>query len=280
MSSREQSFLARVRRVLPALHPAERRLGEFVCDFPGDLASYSASELAAFADVSKATVSRFVQRIGYENYEAARRHARAEKETGSQFFLATFSGERADHPLQAHVAQSAANLEATFLAITERDVDAVARAMLEARKVWVIGFRSGHPFASYMHWHLMQVLEHVAAVPGTGQTLGEHIVGIAPEDVVVVFGLRRRVARTNLMLQQIARRNAALLYISDEGAPAVRGATWHFRCHTATLGTLFNHVSVMAACHLLISRTMELAGSGGRARLRDIESLNDGLEEL
>lgn len=31
----ERSFLSRVRGALPDLHPAERRLGEFVCDFPG-----------------------------------------------------------------------------------------------------------------------------------------------------------------------------------------------------------------------------------------------------
>ena len=77
MPPKDRSFLTRVRQALPSLHPAERRLGDFVCDFPGELASYSAQELAALAHVSKATVSRFVQRLGYENYEEARRHARA-----------------------------------------------------------------------------------------------------------------------------------------------------------------------------------------------------------
>ncbi|HLS42296.1 MAG TPA: MurR/RpiR family transcriptional regulator, partial [Paenalcaligenes sp.] len=83
------SFLSRVRALLPELHPAERRLGDFVCDFPGELASFSASELAELAHVSKATVTRFVKRLGYENYEEARRHARAERSTGSRFFLAS-----------------------------------------------------------------------------------------------------------------------------------------------------------------------------------------------
>lgn len=46
---------------LPA---TERRLAEFVLDFPGDLASYTGAELAELASVSKATVSRFVRRLG------------------------------------------------------------------------------------------------------------------------------------------------------------------------------------------------------------------------
>ena len=80
----DQSFLARVRRKLPELHPAERRLGELVCDFPGELASYSASELAALAGVSNATVTRFVRRLGYKSYEDARRDARDEASSGSR----------------------------------------------------------------------------------------------------------------------------------------------------------------------------------------------------
>ena len=66
MGSTDRSFLFRVRDALDDLHPAERRLGEFVCDFPGELASYSASDLARLAQVSNATVTRFVRRLGYE----------------------------------------------------------------------------------------------------------------------------------------------------------------------------------------------------------------------
>ena len=89
MKPTEKSFLTRVRDVMDELPPAEKRLGEFVCDFPGELASYSASELAALAHVSNATVTRFVQRLGYDTYEESRRHAREEKQTGSRLFLSS-----------------------------------------------------------------------------------------------------------------------------------------------------------------------------------------------
>lgn len=280
MTSKDKSFLTRVRDALPTLHPAERRLGEFVCDFPGELASYSASELAHLAHVSKATVSRFVKRIGYESYEEARRHARAERQTGSRLFLGTSSLGHSTRSLAAHVSQSVANLEATFVAITDVQINAVAEAMLAARKVWVIGFRSSHPFASYLHWQLTQVIENIVAIPGAGQTLGEHLVSVHSEDMVIVFGLRRRVARTELLLEQIRRSKAPWLYITDEGVSFQAGATWHFRCHSQAPGPLFNHVAVAAVCHLLANRAIELADAVGRVRLRGIETLNDALEEL
>jgi len=280
MRPKEQSFLTRVRQALPELHPAERRLGDFVCDFPGELASYSAQELAALAHVSKATVSRFVQRLGYENYEEARRHARMEKQTGSRLFLTTSTDAAGEQSVAAHVAQGVANLEATFFAITDSQVSAAAGAILNARKVWVLGFRASHPFANYLQWQLTQVIENIVAIPAGGQTLGEHLVSVAADDVVVVFGLRRRVARMDLILGQIEKSNAKLLYVTDEGVSFLSSATWHFRCHTLAPGPLFNHVSVMALCHLLTTRCIELAGVAGRNRLRGIEALNDGLDEL
>lgn len=277
----ERSFLARVRRALPELHPAERRLGEFVCDFPGELASYDAQELAKFANVSKATVSRFVRRLGYESYDEARRHARAEQRTGSRLFMAHVGDpDAAEASLAQNVEQGKLNLDRTFATITQAEIDAAARAMLDARKIWVIGFRAGHPFAAYLRWQLTQVIEEVIAIPGGGETLGEHLVSIRREDCVILFGLRRRVAITGRILEHIGGIGAALLYVTDEGVEVENLARWHFRCHTMAAGPLFNHLSVMAVCHLLAMRCIELAGGRARSRLRGIEMLNDSLDEL
>ncbi|WP_029002528.1 MurR/RpiR family transcriptional regulator [Azorhizobium doebereinerae] len=280
MSPESRSFLTRVRDVLDTLHPAERRLGDFVCDFPGELASYSASELATLAQVSNATVSRFVKRLGYENYEAARRHARAETQTGSRLFLTRATDSAAEQSVAAHVAQGIANIEATFLAITDSQITGVVEAILAARKTWVLGFRSNHPFAAYLQWQMTQVVENIIALPGAGQTLGEHLVSLTAQDVVVAFGLRRRIAQMDRLLATIERSGAKVLYITDEGAPARSSVTWHFRCQTLAPGPLFNHTAVLALCHLIVTRAIERAGAAGRKRLRGIEGIGDLLDEV
>ena len=45
------------------------------------------SDLARQANVSNATVSRFVQKLGYTNHEEARRHVHAERQSGAALFL-------------------------------------------------------------------------------------------------------------------------------------------------------------------------------------------------
>lgn len=280
MASTDRSFLSRVRDGLDDLHPAERRLGEFVCDFPGEVASYSASELARLAQVSNATVTRFVRRLGYDSYEEARRHARAERQTGSRLFLTTSADAAEAQSVAAHVSQGVVNLERTFATIGDAQVDAIADAILQARKTWVVGFRSSHAFAEYLQWQMTQVVEDIVAIPGAGQTLGEHLVSVTDRDVAIVFGLRRRVAQMETILSAIEKSGAKLLYLTDEGVSHRATATWHFRCQTLAPGPLFNHVPVMAVCHLIATRAIERAGAAGRNRLRGIEKFGDSLGEL
>ncbi len=278
--ARQKSLLARVRASLDDLHPAERKLGELLCDFPGELASYSARELAALAGVSNATVTRFVRRLGYDSYDEARRHAREESETGSRLYLAPAAEGESTDPAALQVEQSLRNIQATMASVDAGTIDAVARAILGARKVWVIGFRASHPFASYLHWQLTQVKEAIIAIPGAGQTLGEHLVDVRAEDCVVFFGLRRRVAITENILADAEARGAKVLFVTDEGLGHRASATWHLRCQTAAPGPLFNHSAVMVLCHLIATRVIELADAAGRERLRRIEMLNDALSEL
>lgn len=275
---RKKSLLSRVRASLNDLHPAERKLAELLCDFPGELASYSARELAALAGVSNATVTRFVRRLGYDSYEEARRHARAESETGSRLYLSPAPDQSVSAP--QHVAQSVLNIQRTMAVIDPTAVDEVARSIVGARKVWVIGFRASHPFASYLQWQLTQITESIVAIPNAGQTLGEHLVDVRPDDCVIFFGLRRRVAMTEQILTEVEARGATVLFVTDEGAPVRSGATWHFRCETGAAGPLFDHSAVMVLCHLIASRAIEMAQADGRDRLKRIEMLNDSLSEL
>src|SRR4051794_22512090 len=108
------SFVGRIRHVLDALPATERRLAGVSLDFPGELASYSASELAKLANVSNATVSRFIKRLGYSSFEDARHHVRAEKRTGSPLLLSVPEKDGQPNSLKAHLQHSHANLDSTF----------------------------------------------------------------------------------------------------------------------------------------------------------------------
>ncbi|MTH78382.1 MurR/RpiR family transcriptional regulator [Paracoccus aestuariivivens] len=276
--SREPRFLSRVRAALPTLGPAERKLGELVADFPGELASYNASELALLASVSNATVTRFVRRLGYASYEEARVDARRERVSGSRLYADTDTPDVTD--VSGHALRDGENIRDTLARIDLPAIDGLTEKLLSARKVWVIGFRASAAFASYMQWQLTQVIENIVAIPGPGQTMGEHIASVQQGDLVILFALRRRVAQTDLLIERIAASKAAFALISDESMQIEPRADWHLHCETRSSGPLFSHAAVMSLCGLIANRAIVQAGTTGRRRLASIELLNDSLDEL
>lgn len=275
--SSQRSFIGRVRDHLNELPPAERRLGDFILDFPGELASYTASELAALANVSNSSVTRFFKSLGYASFETARRQVRAEQQRGAALFRATNAG---DGPAAAHVAQGHHNIDATFNRLPEQTLAELAEAVVAARQVVIAGYRSSHAFATYLRWQILQAVDAVRVIPGAGETVGEYTAGFAAGDCVIVFGLRRVVPQLADIAAAAAAGGAQLAYIFDRpDDPAIR-ARWLIRCDTQAPGPLYNHVAVMAVCDLLATKVLEVAGAAGRKRMAAIESAHDSLGEL
>jgi DNA-binding MurR/RpiR family transcriptional regulator len=273
------SFLTRVRQNLSSFHPMERQLAEFVLDFPGDLPSYAASELAALAGVSNATVTRFIKRLGYRHYEDARRQVRMERGTGSPLLLASRSA-KVENRFNASLARSLDNLQRTYARLDAGGIDEIARALLAARKLWICGLRSSQSFASYLRWQMFQLKAETHILPHAGDTLGQYTASMSAQDVVVVFAVRRRPAVLSALVARMVASGARVLYISDEQVPRLPGLAWHLYGACESDSPLDDHVAVIGICHLLASRVMELAGPRERERLTAIEESHDALHEL
>jgi DNA-binding MurR/RpiR family transcriptional regulator len=280
MAPSADSFVRRVRSQLDQLSATERQLADFVLEFPGELASYSGNELAELAGVSPSTVSRFIRRIGYENYEEARRQVREEKQTGSPLFQNATEASKRGHLVATHFQQSQANLASTFDRLDDRQMSEIVKAIIGASQVLIFGSRSSHAFAQYLRWQIIQVVPRVTAIPGPGETLAEHLAGLGARDCVIVFGTRRQTRQMDTLLQAASRIGARIVYISDQASPDFAGATWSLQCDCRGPGLLDNHTAVMGVCDLLATMVIEAAGSAGRKRLAAIELGHEETGEL
>lgn len=277
-----ESFIKRIRGHLEGLPLAERQLADFLLEFPGELASYAGAELAELAGVSPSTVSRFIRRLGYENYDEARRHVRQDKESGSPLFQTptpTPAGKR-DRPVATHFSRSQSNLAATFDGLDDDQMAEIVKAIIAAPQVLIFGSRSSHAFAIYLRWQMIQVLPRITAIPGAGETLGEHLAGIGERDCVIVFGTRRQSKQMHTVLNAATSAQAKLLFISDKSSPDYTAATWSLQCDCLGPGVLDNHVAVMGLCDLIATMVVEASGAAGRKRLTAIEAAHDEFDEL
>ena len=277
---RNASFLARIRSNLQDLHKAERKLGTFLLDFPGDLASYDAQELARLSGVSKATVSRFVRRIGFDNYECARRAAREEQQRGSRHFLAHAENIPTEKQLATSLREEFQNIAWTFDRIDTADLDALAEAIVGARKVWLAGYRISRSFADYVYWQLVKVVPDAAVIPQAGESLGEHFAAMQQDDLVIWIALRRRMANTGPAIEELHSRGVTTALITDEGSDSDDRVRWHFRCRIETSSPQFNHASDNSLCHQIVTRATLRAGLEARTKLRQIDEINERLGEV
>ncbi len=276
----KMSFVSRIRDAAPAFHRTEARLAEAILHFPGQIASYTATELAQMAGVSNATVTRFVRKIGYTSFEEARQAVRAEQMAGAALLRVNRDGYPADGLLARHLAQAHDNLDRSLAAIDGQALAGLVGAMTRAPRLWVIGFRAGHAFARYLAWQVVQVRSDVITLPRDGETLAESLAAIGPGDCVIIFALRRPPRMLAGVIDALAQTGAETALIGDLAGLESLPARWHLPCSTAGAGALFDHAAVMAMCGVLASGAIEQAGAAGRARLSAIETIHDSLDEI
>lgn len=262
------------------MHRSERRLAEAILHFPGQIASYTATEIAQMAGVSNATVTRFVRKLGYGSFEEARQAVRAEQDAGTALLRVDREGGPQDGQVSRHLEQSRRNLERSLTHLDEAEIGDIVSAMIDADHVWVIGFRAGQPFARYLSWQVMQVRSDVQTLPRDGETLSESLASIRPGDCVIVFALRRPPRQFDALVRVLADTGARTVLIGDLPGLAALPADWRLPCSTTGAGPLFDHSGVMAVVGLLTSTAIERSGAAGRERLTSIDRIHDSLDEL
>lgn len=280
VAASQTSFLARIRNATPRLHPSELKLAEAIHRFPGQLASYTATELAQLSGVSNATVTRFVRKLGYGSFEEARQAVRAEQETGTALFRVDGEGTTRDGQVRRYLDVSHENLEQSVADLEDAELGELVSAMHEASHLWVIGFRAGQYFARYLAWQITQVRPNVLTLPRDGETLSESLASIGPDDCVILIALRRPPKQLAAVIDVVNGTGAQTALIGDLPGLAGMPARWTLPCSTTGAGALFDHVGVMALCGMLASAVIEESGVEGRDRLRAIEALHESLDEL
>jgi DNA-binding MurR/RpiR family transcriptional regulator len=264
---------SRIREHYETLPPAERRLGDLLLDFPGDIATYSATELARMAGTSKAAATRLFRRLGYSDFNAVRRQVRAARRWGSPVYLTGTDTLRSrSRTIAEHLERESANLSRTLESLRPDTVRTAVRALARAPRIFVAGFRNSHVLANYLYRQLTLMRPGVRLVPSAGQTLGEDLVDLAQGDVVVVVALRRRVTAVQKLVEASRARGAHVR--------CTRLADWTLTCEVRSISPFDSYAAAISVLNLLCAVLFQRELKNGYQRLREIETWHDALEEL
>ncbi|HRK84190.1 MULTISPECIES: MurR/RpiR family transcriptional regulator [Alcaligenes] len=249
---RPLSFLDRVRAILTDLPASERRLAQFALDFPGDLSSYNASELASLAQVSNATVTRLIRRLDYANYEAARRQIRTEK-TDDTLLSPSPQLSVGEASLQSHLQDGYNKLSNTYRHLSHSVLQEASQAIRGARQIWVLGLQANYFLAGHFYWHLSKLMPGVRLIPGAGQTVCEYLADIQHQDVVIIFNLHPRAEGMPALMLRLETRCANIVLITDQDYKERPKSRWPLPCQPGSEQTPDNALAAASLSHLLLS---------------------------
>jgi DNA-binding MurR/RpiR family transcriptional regulator len=280
MTSPARSIRQRIDFSYDELPPREQRVADFILDHLGDLAVYNATELARLSNVSKATVSRLFRRLGFENSAEVREHARTLRSLGVPLGVSTPT-EQSTSPLAAHFAAELANLREVAQSLTGDRLGKATSLISAARTVVVIGFRNGYPLALHLREQLAQSRDNVRLAPLPGQSIGEELAGLGKQDVVVLFGFRRRPAGFTPLVTALHRRGIPIILLADSSASAVsESCTVWLKCPVDSGSPFDSYAAAMSMINVVATGVMNERITESRARVAGISGVYGDLGEL
>lgn len=264
----------RIEGAWQALSPQEQRVADFLRTRPDESALYNSSELARRTGVSKATVSRLFRRLGFADSRQARDLLRVQRGAGLPVVIAD-----GGDPIAAQVAADVLHLQRLTGDVDAAALRSAAAAIAAAPRVVVAGLRSGFPIAMLLRQALVQARPDVLLVPEHGQTLGEELVGLGAEDVVIVVGLRRRPAVLGPVLRALESAAPRTVLIADPSLPP-SGGDWRFDVGIESTSPFDSYAAAATLVSLLAGAVLEALGETGAARVAAISTAYETLGEL
>lgn len=272
-----------IRRLYPALSATEKRLADVALARRDALLGYSATELAALAQASKASAARFFRRLGYADFGAFRARLRAEADRHAPLnrMAAGRPGRRLGPRLQSHVEQDLACLARLPQALDAAALERAVTLLAQARRVRVLGYRNAHTVAFYAQALLHQVRPQVALLNDAAARETELVADLEKTDVVLAIDLRRRTRRLAVLLAAARGRGARVLLVTDaqvSALDALADAVLRSPSHSAQIFDAY--VAPVSLVNFLASEVAARSERAARARLARIEDLHLALADL
>ncbi|MFN2408859.1 MAG: MurR/RpiR family transcriptional regulator [Halomonas sp.] len=272
----------RITAQFDTLSAQEQRVASFILDHFDDLAVYSAADLARLTGVSKSTVSRLFKRLGFESYRTVKDHARQLRNLGVPLVIdANAMQDEAGVAFQRHLQREQDNLQRCLNGIAADQFAALVERLDSARHVIVIGFRNSYPLALHFRQQLIQARSQVRVVPQPNQSLAEEIVDLNEQDVVVLFGFRRRPAAFASLVNALEYSPAKVALIADPTAINFASqVNWLMEAPLESLSAFDSYATANSLICLLANGVLHRRLGEGRERISAISDIYADLSEL
>ena len=197
----------------------QRLLAKYITESYDKAAFMTASRLGTAVGVSESTVVRFAMELGFNGYPAMQKAMQEmvmNRLTASQRIEVANDRIGNQDVLSMVIQADIEKLRQTAEMVSRQDFKAAVDAILNARRVYILGVRSTAPLANFLGYYLRQMLDsvHVVTTSGTSAVF-EQIIGVDEQDAVIAFSFPRYSTSTAQGAQYCRGKGAKVIGITD-----------------------------------------------------------------
>jgi len=212
-------FLSTLQAKAPAFSKGQRRIAAYITESYDKAAFMTANRLGKVVGVSESTVVRFAMELGFDGYpgmQKAMQEMVVNRLTARER-IEVANDRIGDQDVVSTVLQSDADkLRRTGETVDRAEFNAAVNAILNAKRVYILGVRSAATLANFLGYYLNYMFRdvHIVTASGTSEMF-ERIVSVGPGDVVIAFSFPRYSTATAKGAQYCRSTGATVIGMTD-----------------------------------------------------------------
>lgn len=215
----------RIQEQFEQLTPSEQRLAAVLLEKSDDILTFSATELAKFSGVSKATAARLFRSLGYTDFNEVRLQARQERNrTGpTKSVIVPVTRPEGAATVAGHLQAEVDSLTRTFELMRSDTVAAVADQLATARRVVITGTGAHSAMARHARSLLSDLRPAVQLLNDDQDAWPNDLAALGPGDVLLAIVSSPMPRNTEHLLGFVRTTRARLVAVTDPASePRIR----------------------------------------------------------
>ena len=220
----------------------QRRIAKYITESYDKAAFMTANRLGKTVGVSESTVVRFAVDLGFDGYpsmQKAMQEMVLNRLTSVQR-IEVANDRIGDQDVVSMVMQSdMEKLRQTGETLSREEFHAAVNAILNAKRVYILGVRSAAPLAEFLGYYLNYMFNNVHVITGCGTSeMFEKIVGVDASDAVIAFSFPRYSSATTKGAQYCRSTGATVIGITDNRESPLGQSSDHVLCAKSDMVSL------------------------------------------
>lgn len=238
---------------------------------PQDVTLQTISEISKNHDVSPSTLSRLSRKLGFSGFKDFQNIFREEIAEASQFYSSKAVGLLNRH-LQANSnaedqaisdlpQRELGNMVDTIREINSKEIETTAKALIQARKVHIVGLRGCYSAAHFFGYYLSFLRDDVITLGGAGSTIAEDLCAVSKDDVFITIAFHPETKKTVDSCRIASKVGAKIITISNRETSPIRAFGHHnFTAHSQGPFYFNPMASLFVIIETLIAETARIKG--------------------